>query len=72
MSEASTTDGIEQLRCDLLRGLMKRDHREWSRRTAAASRAVAETEGLQPWTVEGPRLHNGGFDEYHLAVGRVR
>jgi hypothetical protein len=72
MSEASTIDRIEQMRCDLLRGLMKRDHREWRRRQSAAERTIDASEVIQSRN-SGPARYvsDGGLDDYFSCGRRV-
>jgi hypothetical protein len=66
-------DRIEQLRCDLLRGFMRRDAREWARRAAERNRAEAPDGPSQPHRAMPQPPHDPGFTEYRVAgCGRVR
>lgn len=67
---AEPLDRIELLRVQLLRGLMRLDNRIWQQRQAAiASRVGAEAE--HPASAAPRYAHDGGYDEHHLAIGRV-
>lgn len=68
---AEPLDRIEQLRCDLLRGLCRRDNRIWQQRQAAIASRVGD-EASHPASVAPRYASDGGYDEFHVAVGRVR